>query len=99
MVTLSVLYPKTASSTFNHDYYRDTHTPLVKARLAPESVTILEGLSTPDGSTPPFELIALITFSSVEVLNAGLATHGAEVVGDIVNFTNIQPILQVNKPA
>ncbi len=98
MVTLSVLYPKNTTSTFDHDYYRDNHTPLVKSRLAPESVSILHGLPGPDGSAPAFELIALITFSSVEQLTAALSTHGPEVVGDIPNFTNVQPIIQANKP-
>ncbi len=99
MVTLSVLYPKNATSTFDHAYYRDTHTPLVQSRFAPESLTILHGLPGPDGSAPTYELIALISFSSPDQLNAALSTHGAEVVGDIANFTNVQPVIQVNTVA
>lgn len=97
MATLSVLYPKTSESTFDHDYYRDTHTPLVKDRFMPESVTILRGLIAPDGSTPAYELMALIVFSSVDALKAALAAHGAEVVGDIARFTNVQPAIQINE--
>ncbi|MDE1177387.1 MAG: EthD family reductase [Edaphobacter sp.] len=97
MVTLSVLYPKTSASRFDHDYYRDTHTPLVKSRLAPESITILRGLSTPDGPPVTYELMALISFTTLAHLQSALATHGPEVIGDIPNFTDVQPIIQINE--
>ena len=98
MITLSVLYPKSADSTFDHAYYRDTHIPLVKSLLEPESVTILQGIPGLDGATPAFELMVLLAFQSTEQLAAALAAHGPEVVGDVPNFTNIHPILQLNQP-
>ena len=33
MIKVSVMYPNTPGTHFNHDYYRDKHMPLVKARL------------------------------------------------------------------
>ncbi|MBS1798925.1 MAG: EthD family reductase [Acidobacteria bacterium] len=100
MVIVSVLYPKTADSHFDHDYYLKTHTPLVKSTWTPtglERVEIFRGVSTPDGSAPAYELIAHLAFTSTGHLNKSLAA-GAAVLGDIANFTNVQPIIQVNLP-
>src|SRR6185312_4185403 len=33
MIKVSVMYPNTPGGRFDHDYYRDKHMPLVKARL------------------------------------------------------------------
>jgi uncharacterized protein (TIGR02118 family) len=33
MIKVSVMYPNTPGARFNHEYYRDKHMPLVKARL------------------------------------------------------------------
>lgn len=98
MVTLSVLYPKTPSSHFDHDYYLNTHTPLVKARFTPEGIDLFQSISAPDGGPAPYELIALIHFSSVDHLQTALATHGPEVLGDIPRFTNVEPLVQINRP-
>jgi uncharacterized protein (TIGR02118 family) len=33
MIKVSVIYPNTAGARFNHDYYRDTHMPMVKSKM------------------------------------------------------------------
>src|SRR6184192_1284407 len=33
MIKVSVMYPNTPGARFNHEYYRDKHMPLVKARM------------------------------------------------------------------
>jgi len=38
MIKVSVMYPMTAGSRFDHDYYRDKHMPLVKARMGDTAV-------------------------------------------------------------
>ena len=50
-----------------------------------------------DGGTAAFELIALLTFTSMEALKAALASFGSEILGDIPNYTNVQPSIQVNQ--
>src|SRR5690349_18689692 len=47
MIKVSVMYPNTPGSRFDHDYYRDKHMPLVKARMgdACQSYTIDKGLA------------------------------------------------------
>src|SRR5438067_9841757 len=103
MATLSVLYPRTAGARFDYDYYRTKHLPLAVQRWADAGLTggeALLGKAAVDGSDAPFFAIGIIHFESADALNAVLTgEHAAEVVGDIANFTNVQPIMQVNHRA
>jgi uncharacterized protein (TIGR02118 family) len=101
MVSLTVLYPKTADSQFNMDYYVNTHTPLVKERLTSIGLTNVDlraGVAgaAPD-SPPAYAMVCNLSFGTVEELQNALATHGPELVGDIPNFTNVQPIMQISQ--
>jgi hypothetical protein len=58
----------------------------------------MRGLATPDGGEPGYEVITLLTFISREAFEAGLAAFGEEILGDIPNFTNAQPLVQINQP-
>jgi uncharacterized protein (TIGR02118 family) len=101
MVTISVLYPKTDQSTFDYSYYTAKHLPIVRERwgsMGLVSLTPIRGVATLDGSTPSFEFLGLLAFESMEAMQAALAAHGAEVIGDVPNFTNVTPIIQVNQP-
>jgi hypothetical protein len=40
MFKITVLYPKTATDSFDMDYYLNTHTPMVKTLLEPEGTCI-----------------------------------------------------------
>jgi uncharacterized protein (TIGR02118 family) len=100
MVTISVFYPRSTGSRFDYDYYTQTHVPLVQAKLMNFGLVkaeIMRGLSHFDGGQADFELIGLLTFSSLENMNAGLASAGAEIIADIPNFTDMQPLIQVNQ--
>ncbi len=102
MIIVSVIYPKNGESQFNHEYYVEKHLPLVWARWGGMGLSKLEalrGVGSLDGGAPGAELIALLSFDSMESMQAALAAAGAEVVGDIPNFTNVQPVIQINRPA
>jgi len=101
MASLSVVYPRTAGTTFNYDYYRSNHLPLVRERWAGAGLIggeALLGTAGPDGSESPYFAIGIIHFDTAENLQAALnGEHAAEVIGDIMNFTNAQPVIQVNE--
>ncbi len=95
---LSAIYPQTDSSTFDMDYYLSTHIPLVEELFQPVSIEVNEGVSgAEEGSPPPYAVMTDITFATLEDLQSAVATHGAEVIGDIPNFTNVEAQLQINK--
>ena len=51
MIKVSVMYANTPGARFNHEYYRDKHMPLVKARMGDSCkyYTVDKGLA---GGTP-----------------------------------------------
>lgn len=101
MIVLTVLYPKTADSRFDMDYYLNQHVPLTRNRLTPAGILgidLEEGLagSAPD-SPPTYAMIGRIKFNTVGELQAALTTHGPELIADIPNFTDVQPLLQISQ--
>jgi uncharacterized protein (TIGR02118 family) len=101
MASLSVVYPRTVGATFDYDYYRTKHMPLVGERWANAGLTggeALLGEAAADGSEPPYLAIGIIHFDSTESLRAALdGEHASEVIADIGNFTNVQPVIQLNE--
>jgi uncharacterized protein (TIGR02118 family) len=82
------------------DYYRDTHLPLVRARWNPcglRELKILHGAGAPGGGAPTYSVIALLTFDSAADFDQAVAQHGGEILGDIPNFSNVQPLIQINE--
>ena len=101
MATLSVVYPRTPGAIFDYDYYTGQHMALVGQRWAGAGLIggeALLGKTAPDGSEPPYLAIGIIHFDTPENLRAALGgEHAGEVIGDISNFTNVQPVIQVNE--
>jgi uncharacterized protein (TIGR02118 family) len=98
---VSVLYPNTPGSRFDRDYYVEKHSPLVRERWSDMGLTelrLLHGTGAPDGSPAAYQVIALLSFTSAEALQAALGAHGAEILGDVPRFTDVQPLIQVNAP-
>jgi uncharacterized protein (TIGR02118 family) len=77
------------------------HMPLVRSRWETMGLVrdvLFRGTSTLAGGQPDFELLALLTFHSKEQVEAALAAFGQEIIGDIPNFTDVRPLIQVNDP-
>lgn len=58
---------------------------------------LLRGTTTPNGGPAPYRVVALLTFASADALQKAAAAHGGEIFGDIPNFTDVQPVAQVNE--
>lgn len=101
MATLSVVYPRSPGATFDYDYYQAKHLPLAGRRWADAGMVggeALLGQSTPNGSETPYFAIGILHFESADALNAALTgEHAAEILGDIRNFTDAEPVVQINE--
>ena len=101
MAVFTVLYPAVDGAKFDLDYYEATHIPLAKAAFKDtglESVQVLKGVAAPGGGPAPYVAIALLTFRDAAALQASLAgPRGPEVMADVANFTEIQPIAQISE--
>jgi len=100
MIKVSVFYPGGAGSTFDMDYYLNRHIPMVRAKLgtACKSASVDQGVggATP-GSPPAFSAMGHLYFDSVEAFQAAFGPHAGEIMGDIANYTNVQPTIQVSE--
>jgi len=100
MITVTVMYPAGAETTFDHDYYLQKHIPLVRERWTPfglKSAQVLRGAGKPDGTTADYQMMALLTFGSLDDFKAAGKAHGREIFADIPKFTNTQAVVQINE--
>jgi len=100
MIKVSVPYPNDEGAHFDMEYYRSRHVPMVRARLgtACKGVAVEHGLAggTP-GSCPAFIAMGHLYFDTVEAFQASFGPHTTEIMQDIPNYTNLQPILQISE--
>lgn len=101
MAIVTVIYPSGQGATFDFAYYKSKHLPLLIERWGTaglKGVEALRGVAGADGREPPFLAQALLRFDSMESFQAALGgEHIAEIMGDIPNFTKVQPLVQVNE--
>jgi len=99
MIKVSVMYPQKDGARFDMGYYLDTHMKLVKDRLgaACKSMSVEEGLSgaAPDTS-PAYVCMGHMLFDSVDEFQQAFGPHVEEIMGDIPNYTDIEPIVQIS---
>jgi uncharacterized protein (TIGR02118 family) len=100
MIKVSVMYPNKPGARFDHEYYRDKHMPLLKARLgdACKYYTVDKGLA---GGAPgdPATYVGMchIFADSVESFQKGFGPHAKEILGDIANYTDVAPVMQISE--
>lgn len=93
MIRYSVLYPATEGASFDHDYYRDQHLPLVLRTWGLDASTA----SVDRGLTGPYVAALHLTFASREAMEEAMAGEGtAALVADVPNYTTITPVRQVS---
>lgn len=101
MVKISILYPNQQGSKFDMDYYLNTHMPMSIERLSSSagfrSVSVERGLAggAPD-SAPPYIAMCQYVFDSLEDFLAAFNPHAAVLQGDIPNYTDLTPIIQIS---
>jgi len=95
MITVTILYPRTDDSTFDMDYYVNSHMPMFAEGLG-DACQAWGAISVPAGK---YAAIGWATVTSQDDFNAAMAEHGAKVMGDVPNYTNVQPLLLVGEVA
>ena len=98
MYIITVTYPNGEGATFDHDYYRTQHLPMVGTAFMPHGMgyaSVLKGESTIDGSPPAYLVQAIFSFrDEAGARAAAAATETRAVMDDIANFTNVAPVIQ-----
>ncbi len=92
MIKVSVTYPSGEDTTFDHDYYANSHVPLCLTTWNPVKSEIDKGIDGPNVAGVHFY------FETMDAFQAALgATGTGEVMADVANYTNIQPVMQVSE--
>src|SRR5512147_2144111 len=102
MTKISILYPIQKGSRFDMRYYIDTHMPLSIGLLSVhpgfKGVSVERGLSgAGPGSAATYIAMCHFLFDSVESFMAAFVLHAKELQGDIPNYTDISPVIQVSE--
>jgi len=99
MIKLTVLYPNSEGKTFNMDYYCNKHMALTSNFLG----KTLKGMSVERGiagvapnSPAPYAAIGNMYFDSLEAFQKALS-QADQLMADIPNFTNIEPVFQISE--
>lgn len=95
MISVTILYPKTDESTFDMDYYTSTHMPMLADALGDDCAAW--GASTIKGGDYAAMGWAMVT--SQEAFDAAMKEHGAGIMGDVPNYTNVAPQMLIGDVA
>lgn len=100
MIKVSVLYPNEEGKNFDMDYCCNKHIPMVQQKLgaALKSGAVEQGLGGAEpGSPPTYIAMGHLYFDSVEEFQTAFGPHAESIMGDIPNYTEIQPTIQVSE--
>jgi len=95
-----VFYENAEGKRFDMEYFCNKHIPMVKQKLgaACKGLDVDQGLSgAQPGSKPPFVAMAHMLFDSVDAFQNAFGPHADYIMGDVPNYTDIQPVIQFNE--
>ncbi len=99
MVKVTILYPNGDGNTFDMDYYTKKHMPMVADLLKPMKFYKIDkgiGGRTPDEPVP-YLAIGYLYFDKLSDYQESFGANAQKILGDIPNYTNIQPVLQISE--
>jgi uncharacterized protein (TIGR02118 family) len=99
MIKVSVMYPNQQGIRFDMAYYCAKHIPMVRQLLGSAllNVAVEEGIAgmTP-GSPAAYVAMGHLSFESMAAFQEAFTPHAPQIVGDIPNYTNSQPTIQIS---
>lgn len=100
LVKIAIMYPNAEGKTFDMDYYSEKHMPMVATLFgdALQGLEIDRGIAgrTPD-EPMPYLAVGYFYFKTLQEYQNAFAPNAEKILGDIPNYTNIQPIVQISE--
>jgi uncharacterized protein (TIGR02118 family) len=100
MIRIAAVYPYQEGRRFDLDYYIKVHLPKVQEKFGPYGLSKIEidkPLESHEGTRSPFFAIGYLYFPSLKDFQKAYAAVGKEVVGDIIKYTDVKPMIQVGE--
>jgi uncharacterized protein (TIGR02118 family) len=99
LVKINVFYPNKPGCRFDVEYYLNTHMPM-SAKLLGTAIKVITVDIGRSGDTPdkaaPFAAICAFTCETLNDFTEAFTPVAAELQGDMPNYTDIEPIIQVS---
>jgi uncharacterized protein (TIGR02118 family) len=100
MIKVSVLYPAGENTKFDMDYYCTKHMPMVQQKLgaACKKIAVEQGIAGGSKGAPPtYIAMGHLYLDSAAAFEAAFAPHASAIMGDIPNYTDVQPVIQISE--
>ncbi len=102
MIKISILYPNDKCSRFDLRYYIETHMPmsieLLSAHPGFRGVSVERGVGGGiPGTDAAYIAMCHFLFDSIENFMVAFTTNATVLQGDMPNYTDIEPVIQVNE--
>jgi uncharacterized protein (TIGR02118 family) len=100
MIKVSVLYPNEDGGTFDMAYFSDKHLPMIREKLgsACKQISLEQGLGGAEpGSPATYMFMGHMYFDSLEDFQNAFGPHAETLLGDIPNYTDVQPVVQISE--
>lgn len=100
MIKVSVMYTNGPETTFDIDYYKNIHLPMIKEALGDDlkGLELNIGLAVrAPGEPAPYVAIANLIFDSLESFQNSFGPHAERFAEDIPNYTNTKGELQISE--
>lgn len=100
MIKVCIMYPYEEGKFFDMDYYKNNHMPML-AELFGDAMLHYEIDNGVSGRTPdepiPFLAIGYLYFQTISDYDRAFGPNAEQIIGDIPNYTNIQPLVQISE--
>ena len=102
MIKISILYPNKQGARFDFSYYTETHMPrsieLLSAHPGFDGVSVERGVGGAEPeSEPAFVAMCHFQFRTADEFLQAFIPNAPELQGDMPNYTDIVPIIQINE--
>lgn len=99
MKCITVLYPMKDNKSFDFDFYKRRHVPLIQDILGKSlhRIEVRRGQSSQDGGAPTYVAVISIWIADWEAYEKAMATRTQELLDEVPLFTKVMPIMQIDE--
>lgn len=99
MKCITVLYPLKGNETFDFDFYKRRHVPLMQDILGKSlhRIEVRRGTAGADGKDPQFTCVVSILISDWTGYEKAMATRTQELLDEVPLFSKVMPIIQIDE--
>jgi len=102
MIKISILYPNKEGARFDMRYYIEKHMPvsieLLSAHPGFKGVSVERGVrGAVPGTDAAYVAMCHFLFDSADEFLEAFMPHAQTLQGDMPNYTDIEPIIQINE--